>query len=272
MIFRSELKRSWRTPGFYISLIIGCAITITHWIQYIVPYVKLINTRPDYDKSMIVYPANTFNNWIGGTDTIYSKLFFLILPLLVVLPFSISFYQDCKSGYINFICVRTSQKSYFKAKFLSVFLSGGAVTVLPLILNFVLSAVIMPCLPVEEAAGASYVLPKSSLSYLFFEQPFLFNIVSLLIIFTFSGILATTTLMVTFYSKNIYTPMLFPFILCLVIMSFTDLIQKYEWQHINFLCPVYSSPRLFPMIMVTGVLLIVSCWEFLFKGSRQDVL
>ncbi len=271
-IYGEELKRMWRTIGLYISLLVGCVIVIMHWVQYVLPYAKTINTNPDYSRGMIVYPVNAFTNWIGGTDTMYSKLLFLLLPMLVTLPYAVSFYQDCKNGYINYVCTRTSQKSYFQAKFLAVFLSGGIVSVIPLLLNFILSATVMPCIKVEAAAGAGFVLPKSSFSKIFFQHPFLFNLICLVMVFVFAGTLAVFALATTFYSKYIYTPMLFPFILCLVIMAFADLIQHYEWQPMNFLSPAYSSPRLVSFFVTTGILLFISWWEFLFRGKKQDVL
>lgn len=273
-IYKFELKRSIRTPGFYIALLIGSIIAIADWCTYALKFSRHIYTIAQFEtaKNPMSYPAYVYESWIGGGDSKFSELFFLILPLLVVMPYATSFYSDNKSNFINFICTRTRQKSYFRAKFFATFLTGGMVAILPLILNFLLCATVLPCVLPQIAAGRSLMRPNSTFSNIYYNHPLIYVIFSILIIFVFAGTLAVLALSVVFYAKYIYSVMLFPFVLCLVIMSGADLLERYAWQPMNFMNPAYNSPRLFSFFVETAILLAIVLWEFLHKGQEQDIL
>ena len=270
-IYRFELKRAFRTPGFYLAVLTGCIIALGDWMNYALQASLEQELWLSYDYSM-KYPANVFEKWIGGGDSKYAVLFFLILPLLVVMPFAASFYQDNKNNFINCICTRTKQKSYFGAKFTATFVAGGVTATVPLVFNFALCAAVLPCVLPQPASGVNIFQPKSTFSALYFLHPFLFTLISLLIIFIFAGTLAVSALYVAFYGKRIFTVLLYPFVLCLVIMSGADLLGAYSWQPMNFLNPAFNDPRLLPIAVETAVLFMIALWEFIHNGKKQDIL
>lgn len=269
-IYRFEIRRMFRTSGFYLSLLIGTAIAVLDWIT------NSLQSSLDLDlymsqSKLMVYPFSAFLTWIGGNNSKYATIYFLILPLLVAFPFAITFYTDCKSHYINFLCTRTSQKSYFTAKFVSTFLSGGVISVIPLVINFILSTLVLPCVKIQ-AVSNGFLLPKSSFSSLYYQYPVIYMVISLSMIFVFGGTLAVTALYVTFYSKWIFSVMLFPFILTLVIMSVADLFEKYAWEPMQFLNPACSDPRFCAFLIETLILFLIAIVEFLIIGRKQDIL
>lgn len=272
-IYGFELKRSFRTPGFYLSLLIGCIIAIADWINYGLQYAL---HQDDWMNGCIgyamLYPNNVYESWIGASDSKYAAFFFLILPLLVVLPFASSFYKDNKNNFISYICTRVRKRDYLRAKFVATFISGGLVIVLPLILNFILCASVLPCILPQPADGMCQVEPKTSLSSLYFLHPEVFCIISVALIFIFAGVLAVTALYVAFYVKRIYSVLLYPFVLSLVIMSGADLLEAYVWQPLNVVNPVYDGPRMFPLMIEIAILLVIALWEFLYRGRKQDIL
>ncbi len=272
-IYRFELRRAFKTPGFYLSLFIGCIIVIADWVNYGLQYaLHLDEWMNDYSAYAMLYPDNVYESWIGTSDSKYAAFFFLIMPLLVVLPFAASFYKDNKNNFINYICTRVRKKDYLRAKFVSTFISGGMVVIIPLVLNFILCASVLPCILPQPADGMCHVEPKTSMSSLYFLHPELFCIISVLLIFIFAGVLAVTALYVAFYAKRIYTVLLFPFVLCLVIMSGADLLEAYVWQPMNVVNPVYDGPRIPSLMVEIIILIVIAFWEFLYRGKKQDIL
>lgn len=269
-IYKFEMKRAFRTSGFYISILIGSVIAIVDWVQYGLYYSLRQGDWLNANHAMS-YPVNFYESWIGGANQKYGTLFFLILPLLVVIPYAVSFQQDNKNHYIVSICTRVQKKSYLRAKFCAVFISGGITALIPLLLNLLLNAAVLPGVYPQVALGGT-ILPKSSFSGVFYTHPLLYVILSLIIIFTFSGVLAVSALYVSFYSGKAYSVLLFPFVLCMVIMAAADLVEAYGWQPFNFLNPAFGDPRFLPFLVETLALLLIAAWEFLHRGNRQDIL
>ena len=44
------------------------------------------------------------------------------------------------------------------------------------------------------------------------------------------------------------------------------------WEIMNFLNPVFQSPRFLPFIIEAIILLCIAVWEFIIKGSCQDCI
>ncbi len=252
-IFKFEMRRAFRSPGFYIALLIGTGIALLDWIRYGLYFSIQQDKWMELDFSL-KYPVTLYESWIGGLGEKTSVLYFMILPFLVVIPYSISFYQDNSSQYIVSICTRIKKSNYLKAKFTATFIIGGIVSVTPLLLNFVLNAIVLPGVLPQVALGGR-ILPKSTFSQLYYFHP-----------------LAVSALYITFYCEKMYTVMLYPFGICMTIMAMADILELYEWQPVNFINPSFGEPRLIPFLFVTIILFIFAIWIFIYKGSKQDIL
>ena len=64
----------------------------------------------------------------------------LALPILAALPFTASFVNDQKSGFIKYYLHRTDRKKYVAGKGLACWISGGSVLVLGLLLSYAIFA------------------------------------------------------------------------------------------------------------------------------------
>ena len=149
-IFKMEYKRAVRSRSTWISLGVGTAIAALHYFRNITPYVDIWL----YENVKQRYPYQVFEAWIGGSVShMEGMLYYIILPLLAVLPYSASFLQDIKSGYVKQIYTRAERKSYLLAKFSIVFLAGGIAAVIPLLLNFMLCMMSLPMLLPQNVQG-----------------------------------------------------------------------------------------------------------------------
>ena len=64
-IYKFELKRAFKIPSFYLSLIVGCIITIVDWTVYALPQAQSLDVYMA-DMSKKSYPVSAFIMWIGG--------------------------------------------------------------------------------------------------------------------------------------------------------------------------------------------------------------
>lgn len=84
--------------------------------------------------------------------------------------------------------VRAGEKSYLTAKFLATFIAGGLAMVVPLIINFMLTALFIPAITPVPTYDTMYgVFGNSLFSSLYYTQPFAYVAVYMLVDFMFCG-------------------------------------------------------------------------------------
>lgn len=147
---RIELKRAFHSRGMLLSLTIGCLLSLAHVIQYqILPdYLNrgIISLEMnEFSKTRTVAPSAIAGSWLAGNPATWTGfVFFLLLPILAMLPFGVSYFSDRESGYLKNLYTRMSRKQYLRNKFLAAFLSGGTAVAVPLVLNLLCSMIFLP--------------------------------------------------------------------------------------------------------------------------------
>lgn len=148
-----ELKKAFWNKRFLFSLSVCSFLSLLSGFLQIRGYIirtRFLNTHAyqnvaDWGKDYHLSAETMADFWIGmDFSTWCATAFFFLLPLLAVLPYGSSLHREYKSGYLNLITPQISQKRYFAAKFLASFLSGGAVIVLPMIVNVIFVACTVP--------------------------------------------------------------------------------------------------------------------------------
>jgi len=270
-IMKIELSRAFKSSGFYTSLFTGCVIAVAHCILNVFPYALRLTEYVAYNKPMM-YPGWLYSLWIGGNvSTMPSYLFFLIIPLLASLPYGDSFFTDVKGGYIQNVCIRSNRKDYYRAKYVSAFISGGSAVSIPLVLNFFLCALLLPALRPEVASGTNAIHESSTFPYLYFSMPLLYVAVYVLIIFLFSGLFSALSLLSSYYVGYRFLVLISPFIVYLFLMSLFGLLTMENWQPNNFLHPAYYGNVLIPIISEFILFLLITVFGFIIKGPKDDI-
>ncbi|MDD6571153.1 MAG: hypothetical protein PUF12_02070 [Thermoflexaceae bacterium] len=269
-ILSFEMQRTFKTPGFFLALMIGNGITIVHWIFQVLPTAVRLDEYMSYDIPMN-YPAGVFTEWIGEGSSQYSYLYFLLVPLLAALPYADSFFRDMGNHFINLICTRAERKHIFCCRYLAVFFSGGITVVIPLLLNLMLCMCVLPCVHPEIASYMSLVIPATSMSVLYVKSIGLYLFFSFLIIFIFGGVIATFALVASYYVNYRFTVLLAPMILSIFLTSLFELLGMQAWQPVYFVHPGYPNQRLFPMIIETLIIFGITVVEFLIRGVKEDI-
>lgn len=266
-----ECKRAFTSKGFALSLAIGCAIAAIQIAAEVIPLSLQLTNYTTLNLPMS-YPGWLYCQWLGGEEmAFFSFLFYLILPVLAVLPHGTSFFADITGGAIHNYCIRTGKSAYFTAKYIATFLSGGLAVVIPLLLNFAGAAMFLPAMKPETAAFTSLIGEQSSFPFLYYNYPLLHVALFLLIIFLFSGLLASFALLCSFYVGYSFIVLMAPFAVYLFVSAFFSLVGLPSWRPDTFLKPSYEESSVIPILVESSVLLIGTLYGFVYKGSKEDM-
>lgn len=84
------------------------------------------------------------------------------LPIIAALPFTASFVNDIKSGFIKYYLHRTSRTSYVISRLVGCIISGGLVLVLGMVVSYIISAIVF--IPMENPVS------KDASTYMFYAD------------------------------------------------------------------------------------------------------
>ena len=102
-LLKNELKRMFLEKEFMVTLLIGCGIAIWHFYQYVYKMQLFELDVPD----------NLYVCWIGaGAYHMQSYWYYMIFPLLAVLPYVGSYFDDLRTGYVKSVLLRCNRKAY----------------------------------------------------------------------------------------------------------------------------------------------------------------
>lgn len=189
-VFRFELARALGGARFRLAAAAGAGVALLHFLTGVLPLTRWLDS---WREKPFLAPHSACTHWIGmDLGTIWPVLLFLLLPLLAALPAADSAWWDRDSGYLNQIRLRCPARQYRAAKAGAVFVSAFCVTVLPLMLDFLLTSAMLPCVRPEPAGGACPLSDRNLFGAWFYRHPLLYILGSIV----FDGVLlaAWTTL------------------------------------------------------------------------------
>ena len=235
-MIKLELKKAFTTPWFYLSLAVLMLCALMSTVYSIDSYQNIrINGFPHYFENgkMTVneYYAtwNCYQKWIGSElVSLASTLFFTLLPVCAVLPYASAFHQERKVGYLRVMLPQCGKKSYFLAKTMAVFLTGAAVVILPLVVNFLaVSAFIPATAPQVNYNFYNYVLFGDLWADLFFNQPLLYVALYILLDSLFGGLLGLFAFALSFLIRNRVVILVLPLLFLLGLDYFSTLVAGF---------------------------------------------
>lgn len=232
-MLKSELKRAFLSKSFLIALVIGCVICVAHIFQFVIPDLH------ESQAFSMPFPLSAYTRWIGAWSyPVHPGIFFFICPLIATLPYGWSLYADRKSGYYIQISTRTTWIKYIACKATATFLSGAAACVLPLIVNFLGTACVLPLIqPDSIGLGQFMIHPGQFCATLFFNNALLYIFVYLGIVAVAMGIVACLALPLGCFLPNKALAILAPFILCTILSQLTRNSDLYSFAPTLFIMP-----------------------------------
>lgn len=244
-VLKLELKKAFKNKIFWISVVLGCLITLLSFEHMVNMYYEGMSAISGNSTDIIYDPhigINTvFNCWIGGEPfSLGSSIYFFVFPLLIALPYGWSYSEERKCGYRRMMITKTGKKKYYCAKYVAVFLSGGVAMVLPLIFNFWMTLLVVPAILPDVTMNMFYgVLGGSFLAELYYTVPFLYVAIYLFIDFVYCGFLVCICMAVSGIVRQKWGVVLIPFLLLLFVHVITDYIYSDPSVAYKELSPLY---------------------------------
>lgn len=244
-VLKLELKKAFKNKFFWISVVLGCLITLLSFEHMVNMYYEGMSAISGNSTDIIYDPhigINTvFNCWIGGEPfSLGSSIYFFVFPLLIALPYGWSYSEERKCGYRRMMITKTGKKKYYCAKYVAVFLSGGVAMVLPLIFNFWMTLLVVPAILPDVTMNMFYgVFGGSFLAELYYTVPFLYVAIYLFIDFVYCGFLVCICMAVSGIVRQKWGVVLTPFLLLLFVHVITDYIYSDPSVAYKELSPLY---------------------------------
>lgn len=262
--YKTELYRAFRGTGFLMAAAAGLLIAFLDFAVMILPLREHIMEAN--------YPLSVFAKWMGGENaSVFPTLYYFIVPILAALPFAGSYKSDIKTGYFKNIAVRVSRKKYLRAKYIATFLSGGSVAVLPLIVNFMMVAMVLPAVKPQASTGYFPIFSYSMLGDLFYAHPYWYLAVYIGIDFIFFGLLATLALGAGYLCENLFTTILAPFIAYLFVYAVTQITNLHMFCPFGFLRPSQPIAARPEILLAEMAIMGAAGGVYYYWGSRQDI-
>ena len=180
-IFKLEIKRAFRNRLFAATLCVAFAICVWHFMENVWIWRMYVY----YD----TYPLSAYEKWIGADNaSVQPLLLYLIMPALCAIPYGRSFYFDVKSGYAAQIISRGKKSDYIRAKYGAAFVSGALIGMIPLVFDFLLTAMVFPMVIPQVGTGTFPVAAMDIMSGVFYTHPLVYNLIFVLIDGCFWGL------------------------------------------------------------------------------------
>lgn len=105
-----------------------------------------------------------------------SDIFFILLPLLCSIPFSWTLADELNSGFASNSILKSNPTMYLKNKYLVAFIAGGCIAAVPIIVNCILCACLLPARTPDVTSSIYFAVFDDSLfSYFFYNCPIVFD-------------------------------------------------------------------------------------------------
>lgn len=258
-VLRNEIKRMLKGTEWKAALILGCGIAVWHFWQNV-----------HQQKMMeISLPETVYAKWIGaGAYAMQSYWYFMVFPLIAVLPYAGAFFDDLKSGYIKSLLLRCSRKSYFLARGFAVFLSGGFAVTIPLVLNFLLTAAYRPAVgpfvyigigPVSYCMGADF----------YYSHPLAYIGIYLLFDFVAGGMFALGSALLGYIVSYRAMALLIPYGIYYLLFSIGNIVNTIVYSPNYFLIPGMGIQKIDSILMILAAA-VLAAWIYLRKGARYE--
>ncbi|MEG0666686.1 hypothetical protein [Gordonibacter sp.] len=267
-----ELRRAFANKLFVAALAIGLALAIAQLVTVVVPYGLGGEWSFWRTGSKGFYPNSLFSSWMGATSySLWSVLYFFVLPLTACLPYADSLYADVRGGYAANIVSRGGAGRYFRAKVIAVFLTAGTVGVVPQLVNLLGTALLVPTLQPEPSAGTFFISSSAMLGDLFYSSPWLHTAFFMVFCFVICGLMACSCLVFSYLVANRFMVLIAPFLTCAI--AFFALGGLAGYSPINLLNPAQGSTvELSIVLVVYGVLALLEAVFLIWKCRRFEVL
>lgn len=272
-MLKIELTRAFKNKTFAFVLLFCAVLIAMQVMEYVIPSLPFLYERSDELMGQTIPSLFLGNAFLGFGGGLAYSIFQWTLPILIVLPYASSAYAEQKQGYVKNIFLRTKKKNYYIAKYIAVFLNGGAVAVIPVLTSLWVSAHFLPAVLPSPTSGQTPISANSMWGELFYSQPLAYIFRYLVLQFVFYGLMATIALSVSYLAGNRFVVLLSPFLLNLFVSFLCGWLRAHIFAPTVFLDMRQMVYHInFEVIAIEILILfILTSLSFILTGCRKEV-
>ncbi|MGN1191338.1 MAG: hypothetical protein ACI4S0_01590 [Dorea sp.] len=239
LALKHEFSKLNKSKAFRIAVLIAGLFAVVHFI-YTISQVKMFYYDPlgKHPHPVGLDSISLLYRFLGCDDySAVSTLFFLVLPILAALPYSVSLHLERKNGYQIHVISRVGKRQYLVAKAITAFVAGFFVVFFALVLDLMLCATICPLAKVHILSLQMSVYQGNFCYTWFYTHPIVFLIAATCMTSTWGGICAVMAMAVEIVIHNSVMITLAPCVFLFLISSVMEYLQGSVIQSVYVLKP-----------------------------------
>lgn len=200
-LLRLELRKALvRNPLFWVAFFLGLGLAITNAVICIPRFEATLEyALAKWDVYDTEYSAATlYTVWMPLYTETWSVLFQRTWPLLAALPYAWAWLRDERVGLTEQYACRVGWRKLAASKLTTSFLVGGLTIAIPLVVNLIICACIVPATQPFVTDELSNGMTRGFFfSYLYYAKPLLFCLVWTCVAFVLAGLWASAVMALT---------------------------------------------------------------------------
>lgn len=276
-LLKVELYKALSNKMFIISTVISTAVAVGSVLQrflYESAYFNTVNSsyyNPSYEIDTL------YNQWIGAEGgSVFYYIFYIMIPVFSAFAYSWSYADEEKNGYLRQMTIKGNRGDYIFAKYISVFISGGLVTFIALLINIALCATYFPVITPDVYYDVYYGIGlRNAFGDLFYSIPDVYMLIYVIITCLYSGLFAVFSMVCSYFIKNKYIVMFIPFFLCIFLTYISNVMGlRVQIVPTSFLHPGATVGAKTYEYIILGELffgILLTLVVSIYRGKKNDV-
>lgn len=224
-LLKYELNRAFLNRWFFVALAIGCGLAVACAAKAHIDFAQGEAGKLVSDEWLGFTVGGCYGLWMGmgAIEGALRYVFFILAPLLAVMPYAWSYRSDLIDGVANQVAVRADKTSYLFARAVAVFLSAFAVIAVPYLLNLAILACLVPAYTpdITEVLYLAVQDPEF-LSALLYTKPLLYVLATVCANAALCGLWALVVLAVSTRVDNRVVLLVLPYVALLAWAYYGD--------------------------------------------------
>lgn len=269
-VIRAELSKALRSRMLYLAIAVGlvfCAMDVWENYEKIEEFHETLQWILGLDSRIGTGHTgySLFHLWMGiYPNTKGASLFYTVWPLLAAMAYGWSYIGDRRSGVYNQIVSRTNARSYYLAKYIAVFVSGGLAVGVPVLVDLLANALICPYDQIPATYAA--VCNNNIFSELFHICPWAYGLLWCGMTFLCGGVAACLCFVVGTKLRHGVMVMLTPYAIYVALDSLFTLLKPTVLREVDYVLsplklansvPGYTNPE-WLQFSILGLLTLIS--------------
>lgn len=209
----------WLKENRFFLLSVFLSVCVLEYSYYMITVVEPRVGTDNIINGMLKCMGQSGEGWMG-----------ILYPLFAVLPFSMVYVRDYKSGYLGSLLIRQGKRKYYCEKIRKNFLGGGLALALPLLaFAFHLFIVLDVDAPLEDDNGYT---PAHFLAGLAYENVYGYVAMMIVVAFFCGAAYAVFALGISFWLKNGILTLFLPFagtIILAFVMQGIEVLKPFDF-------------------------------------------